>query len=106
MRHLTSRSAKAACPAGDAKVWTMDFDGELRARAAEPAVAEELDELNRELLSRIEKSGEAFVSNAIVDGSFALRMCIVNFRSTEADVDALPEIVLRHARQVRGAGTK
>jgi aromatic-L-amino-acid/L-tryptophan decarboxylase len=75
---------------------------ELRARTAEPAVAEELDELNHELLSRVEKSGEAFVSNAIVKGRFVLRMCIVNFRSTEADVDALPEIVLRHARKLQG----
>jgi aromatic-L-amino-acid/L-tryptophan decarboxylase len=74
-------------------------------QTAEPAVAEGLDDPNRERLSRIEKSGEAFVANAIVDGRGALRMCIVNFRGAEADVDAQPEIVLKRARQVqRGSG--
>jgi aromatic-L-amino-acid/L-tryptophan decarboxylase len=74
---------------------------ELRARAAEEAVAAELDALNQDILTRIEQSGEAFISNAVVDGRFVLRMCIVNFRTTEADVDALPAVVLRHAREAR-----
>jgi aromatic-L-amino-acid/L-tryptophan decarboxylase len=56
---------------------------------------DELDQLNEALLERLDRSGEAFLSNAIVDGRFFLRLCIVNFRTTEADVRALPEIVKR-----------
>jgi glutamate/tyrosine decarboxylase-like PLP-dependent enzyme len=62
-------------------------------------VEEYLDTLNEELLTRMKRTGEAFLSNAIVDGRFLLRSCIVNFRTTLADVEALPEIVVRHGRE-------
>jgi glutamate/tyrosine decarboxylase-like PLP-dependent enzyme len=58
-----------------------------------------LNKLNEELLLRIEKSGEAFLSNAIVDGKFVLRLCIVNFRTSLRDIEALPELVVRLGRQ-------
>jgi glutamate/tyrosine decarboxylase-like PLP-dependent enzyme len=74
---------------------------ELRGQTADESVAAQLDALNQDILTRIEKSGEAFVSNAVVDGRFVLRMCIVNFQTTETDVEALPAIVLRHAREAR-----
>jgi hypothetical protein len=32
-----------------------------------------------------------FPSNAVLDGRFALRACIVNFRTESVDVDALLE---------------
>lgn len=54
-----------------------------------------LNELNAAILSRIQTGGEAHISNAIRDGQFLLRACITNFRSTENDVRALPEIVAR-----------
>jgi aromatic-L-amino-acid decarboxylase len=56
-----------------------------------------LDQLNRDLLDSVEKSGEAFLSNAIVDGKFALRACIVNFRTSDEDIEALPAILERLA---------
>lgn len=59
---------------------------------------EYLDELNQEVLERVERSGEAFVSNAVLDGRFVLRACIVNFRTGPGDVAALPEILVRHGR--------
>jgi glutamate/tyrosine decarboxylase-like PLP-dependent enzyme len=61
--------------------------------------AEYLDSLNRELLTRLQNSGEAYVSNAIVHGKFALRACIVNFRTCPDDVEALPQLVVRIGRQ-------
>src|SRR5215471_2938099 len=61
-------------------------------------VAQYLDMLNREILDRIQRSGEAFVSNAVIDGRYALRACIVNFHTSLADVEALPEIVARIGR--------
>ncbi|HEX9188663.1 MAG TPA: pyridoxal-dependent decarboxylase [Vicinamibacteria bacterium] len=72
------------------------------AEATEPY----LNALNEELLHRLQGSGEAFVSNAVVRGTFLLRACIVNFRTTLDHVEALPGIVVRHggeaARLVRG----
>jgi glutamate/tyrosine decarboxylase-like PLP-dependent enzyme len=65
-----------------------------------PAAEEYLNELNRVLLERLQGGGEAFVSNAVLDGRFVLRACIVNFRTTLADVQALPEIVARIGREV------
>ncbi|MFZ0391805.1 MAG: aspartate aminotransferase family protein, partial [Calditrichia bacterium] len=44
-----------------------------------------LDDLNRELLNRLQAGGEAFISNAVVLGKFALRACIVNFRTGVKD---------------------
>ena len=55
-----------------------------------------LDRLNEELLHRLKASGEIFVSNAVVRGAFLLRACIVNFRTSLADVETLPAIVVRH----------
>ncbi len=60
-----------------------------------------LDALNAELLELLKASGELFVSNAMTDGRFLLRACIVNFRTALEDVEALPEIVLRHARELK-----
>ncbi|HEV8120230.1 MAG TPA: aminotransferase class V-fold PLP-dependent enzyme [Candidatus Polarisedimenticolia bacterium] len=58
-----------------------------------------LDTLNEEVLNRIKDGGEAFVSNAVVGGRFVLRACIVNFRTTLADVEALPALVARLGRK-------
>ena len=62
------------------------------------AVEPYLNDLNGELLNRLQASGEAFVSNAVVEGRYLLRACIVNFRTALADVEALPEIVTRLGR--------
>jgi aromatic-L-amino-acid/L-tryptophan decarboxylase len=59
-----------------------------------------LDRLNEALLERIQRSGEAFVSNAVVGGRYLLRACIVNFRTEMRDVAALPGIVVRLGRSV------
>jgi len=41
----------------------------------------------------IQKSGQVFVSNAIVEGEYLLRACVVNFRTTESDIDSVIEII-------------
>jgi glutamate/tyrosine decarboxylase-like PLP-dependent enzyme len=61
---------------------------------------EYLNQLNTELPTRLQNSGEAYISNAVIDGKFALRPCIVNFRTSVEDVEALPGIVLRIGREV------
>ncbi len=57
-----------------------------------------LNELNAALVTRVQKGGEAFISNAVIDGRFTLRACITNFRSTEADIRLLPGIVRREGQ--------
>jgi aromatic-L-amino-acid decarboxylase len=59
-----------------------------------------LDALNQELVDRIQRGGEAFVSNAVIRGRYVLRACIVNFHTGAVDVDAVPEIAVRLGRTV------
>jgi aromatic-L-amino-acid decarboxylase len=72
----------------------------LQARVGDAETEQRLDALNREVLDRLQRGGEAFVSNAVVANRYALRACIVNYHTSEADVNALPEIVTRVGRQV------
>jgi glutamate/tyrosine decarboxylase-like PLP-dependent enzyme len=74
---------------------------DLRAGVGTPTVERELDRLNRALLDRLQREGETFVSNAVIDGRYVLRACIVNFHTDRADVEALPEIVARRGRVLR-----
>ena len=73
---------------------------ELQSRIEEPAVEERLDALNRALLDRLQRGGEAFVSNAVIRGRYALRACIVNFHTSLEDVHTTVEIAVRVGRQV------
>ena len=45
-------------------------------------------------------TGELFVSNAVIDGRYVLRACIVNFRTSERDIAEIPDIVARHGEAV------
>jgi len=76
---------------------------DLRARTGVEEVERHLDALNREVLDRLQRGGEVFVSNAVIGGRYALRACIVNFHTDLADVEALPEIVVRVAQAVDAA---
>ena len=74
---------------------------DLRASTGSPDTERHLNELNEALLERIQSSGELFLSNAVIRGRYVLRACVVNFNTTDADIDAVPEIVVRLGRQVR-----
>jgi glutamate/tyrosine decarboxylase-like PLP-dependent enzyme len=71
---------------------------DLRSRMGEPRSEAYLNQLNEALLDAIQRGGEAFVSNAVVTGRYVLRACIVNFHTTQADVEAIPELVARLGR--------
>ena len=68
---------------------------EVRAKTGDPSVERHLDALNRAVLDRLQRGGEAFVSNAVVGDRYVLRACIVNFHTTLADVDATVELAAR-----------
>ena len=58
-----------------------------------------LNNLNEELLDRLQKGGEMFLSNAIVVRKYCLRTCIVNFRTTKTDIEACIEIIVKEGRK-------
>ena len=60
----------------------------------------DLDDLNRAILARVIQRGKVYISNATVHGKFALRACLVNHRSTEADVLAVTSEVLDAADEI------
>jgi len=61
-----------------------------------------LDALNEQILGIVQKGGKAYISNATVNGRFALRACITNFRTTKADIDETVTVVRDAARQAIG----
>jgi glutamate/tyrosine decarboxylase-like PLP-dependent enzyme len=88
----------------DLSITTFRFvPRDLRPRLGDETVERHLDALNRALLDRLQRGGEAFVSNAVIDRRYVLRACIVNFHTSDADIEALPEIVVRVGRQLDAA---
>jgi aromatic-L-amino-acid decarboxylase len=72
---------------------------ELRASLGCPGTEDYLTQLNQRLLTALEKSGEAFISNAVIAGKYVLRFCIVNFRASTGDIEAMPQLLVRLGRQ-------
>ncbi len=52
-----------------------------------------LDAHNERILQALQRDGRVYLSNATIDGRFALRACITNFRTTRADVERVLEVV-------------
>jgi aromatic-L-amino-acid decarboxylase len=69
-------------------------------KAGDEKVEEYLNQLNGELMVHLQKSGEAFLTNAVIGGTFVLRACIVNFRTSLADIRALPGIIVNLGAQL------
>jgi glutamate/tyrosine decarboxylase-like PLP-dependent enzyme len=57
-----------------------------------PGREEYLNQLNERLLTEIQLDGRVFCSNAVLNGRFVLRICIVNFRTEAEDLDALLDV--------------
>jgi aromatic-L-amino-acid decarboxylase len=63
--------------------------------AEDREVEDYLTTLNKTIVTQLQEGGEAFVTHAVIDGRYVLRACIVNFRTTQADVDSLPPLVAK-----------
>ena len=59
---------------------------------------EELNALNKTIMERVQADGNAFLTNAVIDDTYLLRACIVNFRTGVDDVRALIDEVVRVGR--------
>ncbi|MAS36020.1 MAG: amino acid decarboxylase [Anaerolineaceae bacterium] len=62
--------------------------------------AEKLDDLNRELLQIAQQQGHVYLTSTTLQDQVVLRACIVNFRTTEADIDALLDTLAGAGQQV------
>lgn len=60
-----------------------------------PAGVDDLNDLNRRLVPLLTAGGQTFLTSTELNGQTALRACIVNFRTTEADLDVLLDAVER-----------
>jgi len=60
----------------------------------------ELNKLNELLLNDLQANGEVFLSNAVVGDKYCLRACIVNFRTSEKDIEETVEIIVRSGRKL------
>jgi glutamate/tyrosine decarboxylase-like PLP-dependent enzyme len=60
--------------------------------ADSPESQEYINRLNQRLMTEIQLDGRAYCSNAVLEGRFVLRACIVNFRTEAEDVDALLDV--------------
>ena len=59
----------------------------------------QLNQLNLDILKRVVARGRVYLSNATLHSKFCLRACIVNHRTTDADIDAIPAEVLSAAEE-------
>jgi len=57
------------------------------------ADAERLNALNKALLERLQRGGQAFLSSTTMDGAFVLRACIINPRTRAEDLERLVALV-------------
>ena len=58
------------------------------------------DAFNKRLMVEVQRDGESYVSNAFINGRYALRACIVNFRTQRADAERLLASIRRVAKRM------
>ncbi|HEX5993710.1 MAG TPA: hypothetical protein VFY84_01075, partial [Jiangellales bacterium] len=59
-----------------------------------------LDRLNEQIIYAVQRDGRAFPSNAVVDGDFAIRACLVGYRTEAEHVEALVDDIVRAGRRL------
>lgn len=75
-----------------------------RPEGADEASAEELNELNRDLLLELHRRGIAVPSPTRRGDAFGIRVCVCNHRTRDEDMDLLAEAVLELGRRMVPVG--
>jgi aromatic-L-amino-acid/L-tryptophan decarboxylase len=65
-----------------------------------PQGVDDVTGLNKRLLEKVQSEGKAYLIGTELEGQYTLRACIVNFRTTEADLDALLDILAEAGQRV------
>jgi aromatic-L-amino-acid/L-tryptophan decarboxylase len=73
----------------------------FRYRGTSNASDEELNQLNPAILKRVLERGHVYLSNASLRNRFCLRACVVNHRTTDADIDSVISEVMAAAKETR-----
>ena len=93
----------------------VDADARLEALGSELSIscfryrpdgvedAAAIDRVNRTIVEMLVADGRCYMSPTTLDGQYALRACIVNFRTTTGDVDFLVDEVLRIGQEASSA---
>ena len=101
MYRLASESTALEAVTQSLSIATFRYVPErLRDDRHEPVNLEYLNRLNTELLARLQRDGRVYLSNAVIGKIFALRACIVNFRTGPDDVQTAIEESIRLGRQI------
>ncbi|HUG75284.1 MAG TPA: pyridoxal-dependent decarboxylase [Acidimicrobiia bacterium] len=64
----------------------------------DPTAGGYLDDLNERILHALQSGGRVFPSNAIIEGRYAIRACLISFRTEAEDVEALVSETVRIGR--------
>jgi aromatic-L-amino-acid/L-tryptophan decarboxylase len=72
----------------------------FRYRGTGNSTDEELNRSNPVILKRVVERGRVYISNASLRKRFCLRACVVNHRTTDADIDSVITEVLAAAKEV------
>ena len=65
-----------------------------------PLGVTDLDSLNRQLVAIVQQEGQIFITTTELEGRLVLRVCVVNFRTTEADLDTLLNVLAEAGQRV------
>ena len=61
---------------------------------------QDLDRWNERLMVALQLDGSSYLSNALIDGRFALRGCVINYRTTLKDMEILLNDLRRVAKEL------
>ena len=64
--------------------------------------AEQIDQFNERLLVALQRDGSSYLSNTTLAGRFALRGCVLNYRTTLRDMEILLDDLRRVAKSLPG----
>lgn len=99
LHHLVSGHPELR-PVNDPELSIVCFRYVPPGGGTDPADETYLDELNEQIVYAVQKAGRVYPSNAVVDGRYAIRACLIGYR-TEADhVEALVDEVICHGRRL------
>jgi glutamate/tyrosine decarboxylase-like PLP-dependent enzyme len=70
-----------------------------------PAGVADLDDFTRRVAERVQRDGHAFLTTTELGGHPVLRACIVNFRTTETDLDRLLDAIADAGAAIMDEGT-
>jgi glutamate/tyrosine decarboxylase-like PLP-dependent enzyme len=64
----------------------------------------DLNNLNEQILKDVQREGNSYLSNANVAGRFALRGCVLNYRTTKQDMEILLIDIRKAGQALQGSG--